>query len=457
MVERKLELMKKEEKEQKNPTYLKGVFLILLLILPHFLEFLDRIISNGSTCMFAVKDVCKIFFRIILDNIEYYGILITLYLGAKQFVEESKQKEEEKIIEYEKQEVENRKVKEKEQELRSKELENYKDSFRPSFFENEDGKYLEVIMRNNYNYLDNVIFYKSNDSEGKKYNSLNHMNKIDLQGAKSNYFVTAETQIKEKIIFGKLYGGIKIYKVLKDAGDPIRPNDFNNDIISISKIINENWKTFNDTNIIENLDDAKNNIDNIDIYFMRKTVEIREKMIFNIEEYIKNIIKKEDIVDLLKYTFDLMPNEIKFNNNKVLKILINLALYFNEYKIYYKVDFDENFKNNIRGINKLVDQLENENKKIEVLSVSDIVYNLPLNDEIYIKDIIEKEKLIYRSGKVVNLDRIYTLENSDGVKLRITLDDFNRTIQRMDVKFEEADNPKNKLSELKDLILKSID
>lgn len=185
----------------------------------------------------------------------------------------------------------------------------------------QDGKKLTLIMKNNDYYLENVYYYKSGNDKGERYINLAHKMNIDLNGVSNNYFVTAETLIGEKIIFGVILNNLKVYKLLKEGRSPIIPSDFHNINNNIENKINDNWISFNDIDINDDSHDSKF----IDINFMYKTVAIREKMALNRTEHMKKILSIKSVKDIfITVLGSISSNKKEFNDTIRQKVIKEL-------------------------------------------------------------------------------------------------------------------------------------
>lgn len=277
----------------------KIIFVILLFLFPPIVHLLHFIAINNikAVCILGRETVFLKFIEIIMNNFGFYATCFSLFWAVEAFFKqekerqmerEKKDKELEDSIDRENKKVHDEIIRREEEknEIKLKELEKYKDSFRPNFVLSKDGKKLIVIMKNRDYYLENVKYYKSHDDSGKRYINLRHNMGIDLNGVVNNYYITAETLIGEKIIFGVILNTVKVYKILKDGCSPIIPNDFHGKSLDIEKKINDNWISFNDFRI----KNESRNYKNTDINFMYKTVAIREKMALNTTEHMKEIL-----------------------------------------------------------------------------------------------------------------------------------------------------------------------
>lgn len=263
----------------------KKIFILMLLIFPVIIKGIFIFISNGTSISysFSLKNIFLNFCKIVMENMEFYATCFSLIWAIEVYF---KQQEDLRVSIY----ADNK----KNHEIRLKELEQYKDKFRPNFTLSPDEKKLILIMKNNDYYLENVYYYKSDTDKGKRFISLGHRMEIDLEGAINNYFVTADTLIGEKVIFGVILNNLKVYKLLKEDSSPIIPSNFMDLNNNIEKKINENWVSFN----IGDIKDTSQNSKSIDINFMYKTRSIREKMALNITEYMKEILSIKSVKEM---------------------------------------------------------------------------------------------------------------------------------------------------------------
>lgn len=296
---------------------------IILLVFPLLIRAIPFVILNGigefSFNYFKINivRVCQI----IIDSLEFYATCFSMIFAIESFLKQQKDKEEEKDRENKKLHNEIIRNEKEKNEIKLKELENYKDRFRPNFVLSKFGTNLIVIMKNEDFYIENVRYYSSTDDSGRYYINLRHNMKIDLKGAKNNYYVTAETLIGEKIIFGVILNTVKVYKVLKEGGLPIIPNDFHGESSTIEKKIDDNWKSFNDSGI-KNED---RNYKNIDINFMSKTVAIREKMALNTTEHMKEILLINSVESIFtKVLASISTNKAEFSDDVREKVIREL-------------------------------------------------------------------------------------------------------------------------------------
>lgn len=293
----------------------KFLLLSLLLIFPPLIKGVIAFISNGvNFSTLTLKIISLNFFQIIMENLNFYATCFSLIWAIESYFKQQKDREESIARD-------NKKFQDENREIKLKELEKYKDSFRPNFVLSQDGKKLTLIMKNNDYYLENVYYYKSGNDKGERYINLAHKMNIDLNGVSNNYFVTAETLIGEKIIFGVILNNLKVYKLLKEGRSPIIPNDFHNINNNIENKINDNWISFNDIDI----NDDSHNSKFIDINFMYKTVAIREKMALNMTEHMKEILSINSVKDIfITVLASISSNKKEFNDTIRQKVIKEL-------------------------------------------------------------------------------------------------------------------------------------
>lgn len=302
----------------------KIIFVIFLFFFPPIVHLAHFIFDNGvgADSIPGCKIIVLKFIEIIMNNFEFYATCFSIFWAVEAFFKEEKELNESIAREKEKLNKEIEQRKKKDREIKNKEIETYKDSFRPNFVLSEDSRKLILIMKNDDYYLENVRYYKSTSDEGKLYITLGHKMEIDLEGAINNYFITAETLIGEKIIFGIILNNLKIYKLLKENESPILPTNFTGKVKEIEEKIKENWITFNENSIKS----ASEKSSEVDINFMYKTVAIREKMALNITEHMKNIISRDTVKSLFETTLiNISTNKYEFNENMRKKVIFELV------------------------------------------------------------------------------------------------------------------------------------
>lgn len=350
---------------------LKIYIYIILLVIPLLIRAIPFVILNGidefsfNYFLISIIRVC----RVIENSLGFYATCFSMIFAIESFLKQQKDKEEEKDRKNKELHDEIIRSEKEKNEIKLKELEKYKDSFRPNFVQSRFGRKLIVIMKNKDYYIENVKYYTSDDDSGKFYKNLRHNMEIDLKGAKNNYYVTAETLIGEKIIFGVILNTEKVYKVLKEDASPIIPNDFHGESSAIEMKINDNWISFNDFRIKNECGNYKN----IDINFMSKTVAIREKMALNTTEHMKEILLIDSVESIFtKVLASISTNKAEFSDDvreKVIRELIEI-LYENLDKIIIN---PKNIKHDSWVyINRKIN-IQSRFKKSKIFAAADIV------------------------------------------------------------------------------------
>lgn len=205
---------------------------------------------------------------VVKQNMGYYGTIFGLFLAMKKYSEDKKKSEkerderekdrEEKLLERQQErEQELIRIQEESNLLREKEIENRKDNYRPTFVITNNK--IKLLMRREDLYLENIIYYHSSyweeyeiRYESENLGTIKSGEYIIEENANNqipqNFFITAETILGEKILFGFLYGEYKIYKYLEENKNPCLLEQDN----SLEKI-NKNWISYNAGNINEEL------------------------------------------------------------------------------------------------------------------------------------------------------------------------------------------------------------
>lgn len=277
---------------QKNKKIMNKIerpkkIVMLILCFPLILGILQFLNANFNPFVWK-SQLCELL-NFIENKLDYFGTVAAIMFAVYQFIFEQKEKNVE--LERNQKEI---------IDLKKKEVNEKKNYYRPTFVRVQNRyyeDYIEVVMKGDNLYLRNVRFYSSDIDQGKDYYDLKNGDKIKLGGIKNNYFVTAETIIGEKILFGNILNNVQVYKVLKEEGMPILPSDFNKSESDLSAIINNHWESYNEISSEEK--DLQSNINNVDMIFMFRTKIAREKLVLNTTEYLKDILKVESMSELL--------------------------------------------------------------------------------------------------------------------------------------------------------------
>lgn len=272
-------------------------FLFIVFILPVIIYFINSLLI-GTWVGKSNEDFTIKFFWIIKTNITYYGTVGSITITSIIFIKNQTDRNEDIDKERKKEAQERRKQEKISNELREKELEQFKDKFRPTFIFDKDNNCLNLILKDSNYYLENVLFSEN----GEIYNLGNlKANSAVRLNSNNNYFISGKTLIGEQIIFGRIFNNVNIYKALKENGSPIE-----------TKNIEENWINFNE---------VKRDI-NLDEYFINKTIEIREKIVFELTTHIKSIISETNIKDLLENIFGILStNKRDFQSQQLTSVI----------------------------------------------------------------------------------------------------------------------------------------
>lgn len=272
-------------------------FLFIVFILPVIIYFINSLLI-GTWVGKSIEDFIIKFFWIIKTNITYYGTVGSITITSIIFIKNQTDRNEDIDKERKKEAQERRKQEKISNELREKELEQFKDKFRPTFIFDKDNNCLNLILKDSNYYLENVLFSEN----GEIYNLGNlKANSAVRLNSNNNYFISGKTLIGEQIIFGRIFNNVNIYKALKENGSPIE-----------TKNIEENWINFNE---------VKRDI-NLDEYFINKTIEIREKIVFELTTHIKSIISETNIKDLLENIFGILStNKRDFQSQQLTSVI----------------------------------------------------------------------------------------------------------------------------------------
>lgn len=272
-------------------------FLFIVFILPVIIYFINSLLI-GTWVGKSIEDFIIKFFWIIKTNITYYGTVGSITITSIIFIKNQTDRNEDIDKERKKEAQERRKQEKISNELREKELEQFKDKFRPTFIFDKDNNCLNLILKDSNYYLENVLFSEN----GEIYNLGNlKANSAVRLNSNNNYFISGKTLIGEQIIFGRIFNNVNICKALKENGSPIE-----------TKNIEENWINFNE---------VKRDI-NLDEYFINKTIEIREKIVFELTTHIKSIISETNIKDLLGNIFGILStNKRDFQSQQLTSVI----------------------------------------------------------------------------------------------------------------------------------------
>ena len=317
---------------------------------------LDLLISinNHTFGEFEFQRYINKFLLILKMNISYYASVVGFGLAYLKFLSDEQQRVE--FIKKSQEELNQQRA--KENEMKEKELMNYLDKYRPSFLE-ENGM-LVLLMRDDNYYLRNICFYEGPRAKAVQHKDQQSGYKIHLNGVTNNYFITAETLLGEKIIFGKILNNVHIYKALKEGRSPIPPNTPGKYKDSEFEQISNNWIPFNTMKINEN-----STLKDFDKIFMNRTTDVRANMGLNATEFKKGLASVLDIKTLFNKVFDyILSHKNSFSvkiRTDVLDKVIEI-LYIHQFEITINLrQINEATRNYIEKNNINIDKFLNKN------------------------------------------------------------------------------------------------
>lgn len=236
-------------------------------------------------------------------------------------------------------------------------------------------------MKTDNLFLQKVFLYTTPYTIFRTYNYLKHGETIQLKDGIKNYYITGETIIGEKIIFGNILNDIQVYKALKIGCSPIETNDVflqNNDE-NFEKFL-DNWTTFNNDEI--------NNL-NSEEEFIRDSMTV-DKIFMLRTKLARNMI------DL--YSF---KNQIKFYNIRNIKELINKSL---EYLSSSNLSYEQK-KDILRLLNMLLSIGKNK-ITINTAEIND-------EDRSEIIDYIKADSLISMNAEIPAIELFEIVQRSN--------------------------------------------
>ena len=325
-----------QEKILKLDNLLLFVAFVFPIAISFIISLLNRNLPQLNFYIYFEKSLL-----VVKQNMGYYGTIFGLYFAVKKYYEDKKQRDKELI-----------RIQEESNLLREKEIENRKDNYRPTFIIDDN---VELLMRKEELFLENIIYSTWNKDKSK--------NEVKKLGTKrsgecivkgtcenpipDNFYITGETILGEKILFGFLFGEYKIYKYLNEYGNPLFPRGRNHEKYDFYKI-KENWSSYN---VVSNINSFEESLDesvedkimlfnNLEKIFFYNSQDLREYLCFNKVESIRNIINSSNHVELYNKLFaDLTTGYLKskeskdFTDNSIIEV-IN-AVYT---QVYYNAD-----------------------------------------------------------------------------------------------------------------------
>lgn len=289
---------------------MKKIFLILVWIVAVVLPLITSLVISILNNTIPQWDVAVYLLKglsVVRNNMGYYGTIFGIFIAIETFLDNKKQREEQKeqgrqdfIRRQEEREKELIRIQEESNLLREKEIENRKDNYRPTFiiYNNK----IELLMRKDDLFLENIVYYPCLDGtydKHGKYIGNKRSGEYIFEGTEEeaipdNFYISADTLLGEKILFGFLYAEHKVYKYLNDGGNPSLPNGFSERDYSL-EVINQNWGSYNvvsNTYSYEKEELLYINIENnIEKLFFYNSMHIRNIVFFN-----NNILKRRILI-----------------------------------------------------------------------------------------------------------------------------------------------------------------
>lgn len=335
-------------KSSKSFKSIKSKLIVCLMLFPLILELLISL-NNYTIESFEVQRFINKILLIIKMNINYYASVFAFALAYSKYLSDEQQRVE--FIKKSQEELNQQRA--KENEMKEKELMNYLDQYRPTFLE-ENG-FLELLMRDDNYYLRNICFYGGMRAKAILYNDQKSGSQIYLNGLTNNFFITAETMLGEKIIFGKILNNVHIYKALKEGCSPILPNTLDKYNDSEFEQMLNNWISFNTVKINENSISKE-----FDKIFLYRTTDIRSNMGLDATEFKKNLASVINIKILFNNALDYILARkniysVNIKTDLLDKVIEILDIHQFEININLR-QIDEDFRNFIENNNINIDK-----------------------------------------------------------------------------------------------------
>lgn len=302
----------------------------ILLLTPIFIDFFISLLNGNLEPLSPTRYLNKILL-VLRANISYYATIVAIGLSYMKYLSDEKEHEENKKNFQEQILAEEIKA----NQLKEIELENYRDQFRPTFIRKDNE--LVLLMKTDNLFLQKVFLYTTPYTIFRTYNYLKHGETIQLKDGIKNYYITGETIIGEKIIFGNILNDIQVYKALKIGCSPIETNDVflqNNDE-NFEKFL-DNWTTFNNDEI-NNLNSEEEFIRDsmtVDKIFMLRTKLARNMIdLYSFKNQIK-FYNIRNIKELFNKSLEyLSSSNLSYEQKKDILRLLNMLLSIGKYKI----------------------------------------------------------------------------------------------------------------------------
>ena len=340
---------------KKNKSFYMWV--LIFLVFPMFVECVIYFTEKGPRI--ELIQAFKKMFYILREYKSYYATILTLSFAIFSY-----NKQQEKILE----------ERQKENELREKELEDKKDYYRPIFVIETDKydhsiKQVKLRMKDDSLCLERVNVYSKTTDE-QIYNRQFKSGDIITTCEGFSFYIAAVTLIGETILFGYLSDDVKIYKYLKDNGDPAKP--YKKDLIPKYKKneVDSVWGTYNNT---------INQYNNLDSVFFYSTTWIRFLLSYTRGASFSHGLKQETATLFFRNIFGEMSGAYYIKNTeyamyKILKLFIDI---FNENIEYIHIDIDELDKDEFRMFSySLVSNKIPEELEFKIRTLNDKIYNI---------------------------------------------------------------------------------
>ena len=377
------------------------------LLTPIFIDFLISGISGTLEPVSLTRYLNKLLL-VLKVNISYYTTILAIGLSYMKYLSDEKEHEENR------KELQEKLLREeiKSNQLKEIELENYRDQYRPTFVRKNGN--LILLMRKENLYLRNVVFFLSPSAFGEYLGDLKHGESIPLNEIRNNYYISGETLIGEKIVFGNILNDVQVYKALKTGCEPIEKNtEFGIKEIDISL---NNWISFNTVEMNINKSNVnekmKSNLNKIDRLFMNRTQCIRELMWLNSPYPQLEIMNFETISQIFSKTLEYIKNYSLSDEKKdSLVMVLGIILYY--YSSRIKITLNEieegdwvNMKRNLK--------LEDLPSMDLEISAHDLYLNIKRNNK-NIDIVINMLITLVKYLKIEESDRDKLLEYTDFV------------------------------------------
>lgn len=351
---------------------LENLLLFVAFVFPIAISFIISLLNRNLPQLnfYIYFEKCL---SVVKQNMGYYGTVFGLFLAMKKYSddkeqseknreerekdrEERKQEREEKLLEKQQErEKELIRIQEESNLLREKEIENRKDNYRPTFiiYNNK----IELLMRKDELFLENIKYYpckSGNYDEEGEFIGVKKSGEYIIEGTEEdpipdNFYISADTILGEKILFGFLFGEHKIYKYLRDDGCVFLPiadelENYNSEEIS------QHWTSYNFIQKISEkkeltFDNYKNDLThkmkfkfNLDKLFFYNSQEIRENLYFFKTKYIQSTLNSSNYKELYDNLFSELTawyvSEKQFTDTSILEVIKTVynSIYYNNNK-----------------------------------------------------------------------------------------------------------------------------